>query len=132
MLVHFPIALVIVGFLADVTLIIYKKEIWLPKAGFFLLIVGTISAVVTLLSGALFTSEMSGAAGEVKEKHELLAWITVGLLFATILFRMIIRKRTESARLKLTALILYGIAAVAVSVTGFYGGTLVYNYMMPL
>jgi uncharacterized membrane protein len=132
MLVHFPIALVIVGFLADVTLLIYKKELWLSKAGFFLLVAGTISALFTLISGALFTSEMSGAAGEVKEKHELLAWITVGLLFATILFRIIILKRTESARLKLTAFILYGIAAVAVSVTGFFGGTLVYNYMMPL
>jgi uncharacterized membrane protein len=131
MLVHFPIALVMIGFIADLSSLIYKKETWLAKASFYLLIVGTLSALVTLFSGALFTGEMDGAAGEIKSRHELFAWITVIILFFTVAFKVVIL-RSESAGLKMSGLLLYGIAAVCVSLTGFYGGTLVYNYMMPL
>lgn len=133
MLVHFPIALVIFGFFADLLFLKFKNEIWLSKTGSFLLILGTIASVITLLSGAFFTSEMSGAAGEIKEKHELLAWATVICLVATSAFRLflIVRKK-ESGSLRLVAFALYGMAVIFVSLTGFYGGTLVYNYMMPI
>jgi uncharacterized membrane protein len=133
MLVHFPISLVIIGFLADIAVIIYKKELWLSKAGFYLLITGTIAALFTLLSGALFTSEMSGEAGEVRETHELLAWITVILLVIASVFQVLMNMRkTDSKNLRFISLCLYGLGALAVGFTGFYGGTLVYNYMMPL
>lgn len=133
MLVHFPISLVIIGFLADMIVIIYKKELWLSKAGFYLLITGTIAALFTLMSGALFTSEMSGEAGQVRETHELLAWITVALLVAASVFQIIMNARkADSKVLRLVSLCLYGLGALSVGLTGFYGGTLVYNYMMPL
>lgn len=132
MLVHFPIALVTIGFIIDISVMLYKKEVWLTKAGFLLLIIGTLSAIATLLTGAVFTSEMSGVAGEIKSKHEILAWITVSILIITVSLRILILKKSESQSLKVAALILYGIAAISVSLTGFFGGTLVYNYMMPL
>lgn len=132
MLVHFPIALVIIGFLASMTGIIYKKELWLTKAGFYLLITGTIAAVFALLSGTLFTSELSGEAGEIKETHELLAWTTVILLVVASAFQIIMMRRKDSGNLRIISLWLYGLAALSVSITGFYGGTLVYSYMMPL
>jgi uncharacterized membrane protein len=133
MLVHFPIALVIIGFLADLVLIIYKKELWLSKAGFYLLLTGTIAAIFALLSGALFTSELSGEAGEMRETHELMAWVTVGLLVIASVFRIIMNlRKADSRNFRLISLWVYGLAALSVSITGFYGGTLVYNYMMPL
>lgn len=133
MLVHFPISLVIIGFLADLVLIIYKKELWLSKAGFYLLVTGTIAAIFSLLSGSLFTSELSGEAGEIRETHEMMAWITVVILVVASVFQMILNiRKADSRYFRIISLWLYGLGALSVSITGFYGGTLVYNYMMPL
>lgn len=133
MLVHFPIALIVFGFIADTILILFRKEAGLSKFGFYLLIFGTLSAIATLLSGALFTAEMTDAAGVVKDTHELFAWITVGSLVVLSAFRIFLKTQNkETTNLKWIAFALYGLAAISVSITGFYGGTLVYNYMMPL
>lgn len=133
MLVHFPIALVLFGFIADLASIYFKKEVCLSKSGFYLLLAGTATALFALLSGVLFTSEMTGSAGEIQETHELFAWITVGMLITTSGLRLFLKiKNKEKSNLKWVAFILYGLAAISVSITGFYGGTLVYNYMMPL
>ena len=133
MLVHFPIALIVVGFIVDVASILFKKEACLSTLGFYLLILGTLAALTALLTGALFTDEMSGAAGTVKDTHELFAWITVGNLVVLSVFRILLKAQNkENTNLKWIAFALYGLAALSVSITGFYGGTLVYNYMMPI
>jgi uncharacterized membrane protein len=101
--------------------------------GFLLLIFGTLSALVAWLTGNLFTSEMAGAAGEVKDTHEMFAMITVGALLVASVLRIVIQSKSiENKGLKQIALLIYGLAAISVSITGFYGGTLVYNYMMSL
>jgi uncharacterized membrane protein len=133
MLVHFPIALVVFGFLGDIASLIFKKETCLSKIGFYLLIVGTLTAICAWLSGFLFTSEMSGSAGEIKETHELFALITIVVLIVTSVIRIVLKtKNKEDSKVKWLVLVLYGLAAISVGITGFYGGTLVYNYMMPL
>lgn len=133
MLVHFPIALVVFGFIAEIAALYFKKEIYLSRMGFFLLIFGTLSALIAWLTGNFFTSEMAGAAGEIKDTHETFALITLGMLLVTSVLRIVIlSKGKENTGLKWTALVLYGVAAISVSITGFYGGTLVYNYMMSL
>lgn len=133
MLVHFPIALIVAGFVADVASLFFKKDACLSKAGFYLLLAGTLSAVFALLTGALFTSEMSSTAGDVKETHELFAWITVIASVIASIFRVfLIVKKREQSDLKWIGFALYCLAAISVSITGFFGGSLVYNYMMPL
>lgn len=133
MLVHFPIALLIFGFVADAVYVFLKKEHWLTHIGFYLLIIGTFTSLAALLTGTLFTAEMTGTAGEVKENHELFAWITTGMTIVTAAFRIYIKiKNLETTDLRWVALSLYALAAISVSITGFYGGSLVYNYMMPL
>jgi uncharacterized membrane protein len=133
MLVHFPIALVMFGFIIELASLIIKKELCLPKLSLYLLVTGTLATVVAWLSGELFTSEMSGAAGSVKESHELFAFITMCLLIVTSVIRLMLASgKKENSTLKWISFILYGIAAITVSITGFFGGTLVYNYMMPL
>jgi|SRR5665647_95038 len=133
MLVHFPIALVVFGFIAEIAALYFKKEIYLSRMGFILLIFGTLSAITAWLTGTLFTSEMAGAAGEIKNTHELFAWITLGTLLVASFLRIVLQaKKNENNGIKSVAFVLYGLAAVSVSITGFYGGTLVYNYMMAL
>jgi uncharacterized membrane protein len=133
MIVHFPIALVAFGFIADVASLLFKKEACLSKTGFYLLLLGTLSALAAVFTGTFFTSEMSGAAGDMKDTHEMFAWITVGILLVTCTIRLIMLNiKPEKSWVKWSTLILYGLAAISVSITGFYGGTLVYSYMMPL
>ena len=131
MLVHFPIALVIVGFLAEIAALIFKKEPTLSRTGFYLLIIGSISAFAAWLTGNLFTADMNGVAGKVQGYHELFANITLGLLFLTSVIRILILiRKNESTTLKLVAFIFYALAAFSVSITGFIGGKLVYNFML--
>jgi uncharacterized membrane protein len=133
MVVHFPIALIIVGFLMDVVSFYFKEKSYLSEFSFYLLLLGTIAAIISLLIGVVSTPEMSGSAGEIKELHELFAWITVSLLVLTIAIRIILKTNNkERSRLRWIVVMLYCFSAVSVSITGFYGGTLVYNYMMPI
>jgi uncharacterized membrane protein len=133
MLVHFPIALVMFGFLADLASLYFKNEAWLSKAGFYLLLFGTLSALAAWLTGIFFTSPMSDTAGEIKATHEFFAWLTLGTLIAATVIGILFRSgKMVNAKLKWFAFALYALAAVFVSITGFYGGSLVYNYMMPL
>ena len=133
MLVHFPIALVIFGFLAEVAFLFFKKEFGLRKMGYYLLIVGTLAAIVAWLTGNFFTSEMDGAAGKMRETHELFATITLVLLLATSFFRTTqLIMKNDNFTFRFLGFILYGRAAISVSITGYLGGSLVYNYMLGL
>ena len=131
MLVHFPIALILFGFLAlFISLTIKKDSAW-SKTAFYALIFGTLSAFFSWLTGQLFTGEMTGPAGEVKETHELFANITLSLLILTTIVHLLLNKN-ENLRMKHVMIVLYTLAAISVAITGFYGGTLVYLYLMPL
>jgi uncharacterized membrane protein len=132
MLVHVPIALVVFGFLADVASLFFKREARLSRWGFYLLLLGTFSALVTWLTG-IFASEMSEPASRIKETHVLFAWITLGILMATSVFRILLHYwNRENTYLKWLAFALYALAMLFVSITGYYGIILVYSYMTPL
>jgi len=133
MLVHFPIALISFGFLAVFITVLFRKKHYLPKTGYYLLLAGTAMALVALLSGLLFTSDLSGSAGVVQDQHETFAWITLFLAISTSVFWSILKYRNqESTNMKWVVVMMYGLTAISVSITGFLGGTLVYNYMMPI
>ncbi|HET9570056.1 MAG TPA: DUF2231 domain-containing protein [Bacteroidales bacterium] len=133
MIVHFPIALVTIGFLAELASLVFKKETSLPKISSYLLIIGTLAAIAAVLAGVFFTEELTGEAGSIEEKHAFLAFITTGLLFLTSLLRFLsLLRGKESKTTKQLTFVLYLLSMIAVSVTGFLGGTLVYSYMMPL
>lgn len=131
MLAHFPIALVIFGFIADFASLIFKKEACLTKTGFYLLLAGSLTALFALIAGDLFTEELTGAAGQLRETHELFAWITLSLLVLTSILRIYLKiKNKEESNLKWLAFSLYAIATISVGVTGYLGGTLVYTYLI--
>jgi uncharacterized membrane protein len=132
MLVHFPIALITFGYLAEVGSLVLKRELCLSKISLYLLLFGTLSAVASYLTGQLFTSEMSGAAGEARNWHEIFAGITMGILVLTATIRSYYCYKGDCDKFKWLIFALYSLATIAVSITGFLGGTLVYNYMMPL
>ena len=133
MLVHFPIALISFGFLAVFITLLFRKKHYLPKTGYYLLLAGTAMALVALLSGLLFTSDLSGSAGVVQDQHETFAWVTLFLATSTSVFWSFLKFRNqEGTNMKWVVLVMYSLAAISVSITGYLGGSLVYNYMMPI
>ena len=130
--VHFPIALIVTGFFLEVLSLFCKKnKLILSKTAFYLLILGTLGAVAAYLTGAVFTEELKGKAGEIEELHEHLALITmIVMVIASALKIFIMIKKNENSILKWIVFGLYFIGFVFVGITGLYGGTLVYNFII--
>jgi uncharacterized membrane protein len=134
MIVHFPVALIAAGFLAEVVSLFFKSEKCLSKCGFYLLILGTVSAIAAWSTGQLFTTEPTqGAITGIFEKHETGALITMILMILSSAFRIfLIYKKKEETSLKWIAFGLFCLTFIAVTYTGHMGGTMVYDYMMAL
>jgi uncharacterized membrane protein len=131
MIVHFPIALIIAGFLADTLYIFYRQEDWLSKMGFFLMLLGTVAAGTAFLTGGLFTSEPTeGDVVNIYKLHTTGALITLITMSLVSLVRIYsaLKRREEKFRWIIYGLYLIGTAAV--SFTGLMGGTMVYSYML--
>jgi uncharacterized membrane protein len=132
MTVHFPIALLLVAFLFELLALSSKNNPLFSKIGFYLLIAGTIGAVVAVITGNLFTEEFTGPLGDVKEKHELFSNIAMWSAIAASLFRIFMEiKKNMNTSLKLIAFVLLLVSVVAVSIAGYYGGSMVYDFMLP-
>ena len=134
MLVHFPIALITVGFVAEVVSLFFKSEKCLSKTGFYLMILGALGAIIAWSTGQLFTTEPTqGEILKVFQKHETGALITMVLMIVGSIFRiwLVVRKKEETP-LKWIAFGFYFLAFTAVTFTGYMGGTMVYDFMIGL
>lgn len=131
-IVHFPIVLIIVGFFAEVVSLFFKKEKCLSKTGFYLMVLGSVAAIAAWGSGHLFTeAPTQGEILKIFIRHKTGALVTMILIIAGTIFRtwLIIKKKEEN-RLKWIAFIFYFLAFAAVSYTGYFGGIIVYNFML--
>ncbi len=130
MIVHFPIALLIVGLLADAIGLFSKKEFF-SKAGFYLLILGTIGVIAAYFSGNL-AGEGVTEAGSLKqalETHEDAAELSIWLMSAAALVRIaFIAFKRYSGSLKWVAFALFLIGVLSIARTGYYGGELVFKH----
>jgi uncharacterized membrane protein len=134
MIVHFPVALILVGFLADVLFLFFKKEVCLSKAGLWLMVLGTLGAAAAFLSGNLFTSEPTeGSIVEIFERHETMALATLLIMTVGSILRLaLIYFKIDKPVYRWVVFALYALGAVCVGLTGNLGGTMVMDYMMGL
>ena len=132
MIVHFPIALITVGFFAEVFSLFFKSEKCLSKTGFYLIVLGSLGAIAAWSTGQLFTVEPTqGEVLKVFARHETGALITMILIIAGTIFRIwLMVKKKEGTPLKWIAFSFYLLAFIAVTFTGFMGGTMVYDFMI--
>jgi uncharacterized membrane protein len=133
-IVHFPIALITVGFVAEVASLFFKTEKCLSKTGFYLMILGSVAAIAAWGSGQLFTEEPTqGEILKVFLRHETGALVTMILIITGTLFRIwLVVKKKEESQLKWIVFAFYLLAFGAVTFTGYMGGTMVYNFMIGL
>jgi len=130
MIVHFPIALLIVGFLSDLVGLFTKREFF-TQAGFYLLVLGALGVVAAYISGSQAGGGITeeGALKQALEVHEDAATLTIWVVSTAALFRiaLVLWNKFKGA-LKMVSIILFMLGVAAVARTGYYGGELVYKH----
>lgn len=139
MLVHFPVALLMVGFLFSTVGLFCKQcckcgcstdsgnPSCIMRAGYWLLVLGALGAVASVLSGMIFTEPMQGIMGEKRSVHQLFAIMTmsVSIVSAAIMtYYIYSAKRTRPVLI--IGYILYAATMILVAITGHLGGAMVY------
>lgn len=128
MVIHFPIALLIVAFLSELIGVLSKKQFF-TNASFYLLILGSLGALVAYVSGS-YTGDgiTNGMFQELIEMHEKAGLITLSLAICTTLFKIVIYYfKIKKVWTPLVSLVLLGILVIAVARTAYLGGQLVFK-----
>ena len=135
MIVHFPIALSMVGMAFEVVRFFFCKSEPGSKfsCGELLLYFAAFSAILALLTGFMFTTAFSGKPLEVRNLHVTLAVLATVALSAASLFYLLVRFGKHSGKgFRIVGLLFYMLSAVLIGATGYMGGNLVYTYMIGL
>jgi len=129
MVIHFPIALLMAGFLSEIIALFTKKEFF-SNAAFFLLLLGAAGASVAYISGSYAGEGIEEGPLKIPmELHEQAATITLWLSIITALFRVVIFYfKYNRAWTKWVGVVLFVALAGAVMRTGYLGGQLVYKH----
>ena len=130
MIVHFPIALLIVGFLFDLLSLILKKEFF-GRAGFYLLILGTVGVIAAYLSGNYAGDGITetGTLKQALETHEDAALLSLWLMVGTALVRIaLVSLKKYKGVFRWAAFVLFLLGVLSIARTGYYGGELVFKH----
>ncbi|MFA3783309.1 DUF2231 domain-containing protein [Melioribacteraceae bacterium 4301-Me] len=130
MIVHFPIALLIIGFLFDVLSLFVKKDFF-SNAGFYLLILGTVGVIAAYFSGDYAGDGITetGTLKQALEIHEEAAKLTLWIVITAAVFRIFLVSLKKYHKIyKGIFLILFLFGVLSIFRTGFYGGQLVYKH----
>jgi uncharacterized membrane protein len=129
MVVHFPIALLTTGFLFEL-LSLLRGRADFSKIAFYLLLTGTIGAVVSYLAGRQAGAGMEeGELAQAMELHEQAATVALVLAVLTTAFSLYSQGRSlKTGWSKWTGLLLFASVVAAIGLTGYYGGQLVFRH----
>lgn len=138
--VHFPIALLLVGFIFSTLVIMCRKcnksecsvDSFKPSClqftAYWLLLLGTLGSVAALLTGQLFTAPMVGPLGDLRETHQMLAIATMVVSLITSAVYTYYIYKAPLKQVLVIGYVLYLVCAILVAVTGHYGGQIVYMF----
>lgn len=129
MVIHFPIALIVVGFLSELVGLVTKKEFF-KNSAFYLLLLGSLGAVVAYISGSYAGDGMTdGILQKPMELHEEAAEVTLWLSVITALFRVgLYYFKFRAPWVKWASILLFGALVGSVARTGYLGGQLVFQH----
>jgi uncharacterized membrane protein len=129
MIIHFPIALLMVGFLSEIIALFSKKEFF-SQAAFYLLLLGALGATAAYLTGSYAGEGIEdGPLKDPMELHEAAATVTIWLAIVTALFRSsVFYFKYNRNWVKWVGIILFSVTIGSVGITGYLGGQLVYSH----
>jgi uncharacterized membrane protein len=128
MIVHFPIALLMVAVMFEVLAMRWRTRSFLD-ASLYTLVAGLVGAGLAIITGGLAEEglEEFTIPDGLLDLHEGLGYATFGIFVGILALRVLMRRRWLQERPALTiGLGVIGIGVLAV--TGYYGGSLVYDF----
>lgn len=132
MIVHFPVAIIIVGFGADILSLTFRNEKCLSRTGYYLMVLGAVAAVAAWTTGQFFTGHPDeGEIANVFRRHETGALLTMAFMVLGAGIRVyLVMKKKDETQVKWVVLAFYFLGFVAVAFTGYMGGRIVYDFML--
>jgi uncharacterized membrane protein len=129
MLVHFPIALIMVGFLSEIISLFYRTDFFRQTA-LYLLILGTLGTIASYLAGKAAGDGMDeGSLGTAMEQHQQAATYALWLTIATaILYLAVFFFQNKKSWVRVVSVLLFALVIVAIGRTGYLGGQLVFKH----
>jgi uncharacterized membrane protein len=128
LIIHFPIALILVILACDAIGLFFKKKS-LFDVGTILSVFALAGAAAALISGLLAEDSAwkISQAHELLEDHETAAWIFLGFMAMYTAFRIVFRRKiSESLGWLSLLLALWG--SLIVARVGYLGGEMVFHY----
>ncbi|MGL5226993.1 MAG: DUF2231 domain-containing protein [Bacteroidales bacterium] len=132
MVVHFPIALGMTGYLFYFLYFFFKRDSkCFEFFSFLTMALAAVAAMVAVFTGSYFTFDLTGADGVLKNTHSNYASATLTFFSIgaglQILF-WIWKKDLNYYRWPV--FIAYTVGFILVMITGFYGGSIVYDHLL--
>jgi uncharacterized membrane protein len=129
MAVHFPIALLIIGFFAEILSLFMQKQ-FLRKAALFLLVTGALGTIAAYVAGNAAGEGMEeGTLGTAIALHEQAADIALWLtIFTALVYLAIFFFRYNRNWARMVSVFLFAGVVSAIARTGYLGGQLVYKH----
>jgi uncharacterized membrane protein len=129
LIVHFPIALIIVVFILDLLGAVSRRKS-LVSAANVLSIFAALAAVAAVVSGLIAAKSVwhTDAAHELIELHETIGFAVLGAALISLIFRPAIKKKKSKGSLLWIAVIISLAAAALVGYEGYLGGEIVYRH----
>jgi uncharacterized membrane protein len=137
LVVHFPIAFIVLAPLLDVGCLVFRSKTWLDRAATLLYVLGTAGAGAAYLTGqraAESLAKLSPAAESALADHESFAVLTLIGLAVVSLVRLMVSwlsrddRRIRIGFFRLAALPIALAGLLLVAVTADRGGLLVYGH----
>lgn len=130
-LVHFPIALLVIAVVASLAEVIFSGE-WISKARISLYAFGTLSALVAVLSGreAADSVDASFSAEITMGKHSDMGHYTLYffIVFTVVQLLIMYFKKSNQKIIKIIFLVVGVLGLILLVQTGDLGAQLVYKY----
>jgi uncharacterized membrane protein len=129
LIVHFPIALIIVVFILDLLGALSRQKT-LTSAANIVSIFAALGAVIAVISGLMAEESVwhIDEAHDLIELHESIGFAVMGLALVSLIFRPAIKKKKSKSSLLWIAVIISLAAAVLVGYEGYLGGEMVYRH----
>lgn len=134
MLVHFPIALIITGFLFASAAIFCKKCCQVEEkrkntmlmAAFWLLALGSLSAIVAIISGYVFTPVMEGVMGTMRQTH--ICYACTATILSCLAAAFYAAYIFTGRKTQIIGYVIYLLAVIMIGATGHLGGAMVFGF----
>ena len=129
LIVHFPIALIIVVFILDLLGALSRQKS-LVSAANILSIFAALGAVAAVVTGLIAEESVwhTDEAHELIELHETIGFAVLGAALISLIFRPAIKKKKSKNSLLWVAVIISLAAAILVGYEGYLGGEMVYRH----